>query len=248
MKRILFIFYFLSQSGAIYSQSALSAIQSGQDVNVLYRNERTFGFFVHSRGFGAEFKRLKHVTGKSKRFIEFQLLNLRHPKEIKLKMEGKGGNKGFYYGKLTNVFISRVGLGFQKTLYERAERKSVEVRMNYSLGSSIAFQKPVYLYIFKENYFDPIIERYNPAEHNLTNISGRAPFVYGLNNLTVNPGAYAKLGFSFEFADYSNEVKAVETGIIADVFPLGMQMMADNPKEFATVTLYVSFYLGKKWF
>ena len=120
--------------------------------------------------------------------------------------------------------------------------------MSYSIGPSLAFQKPVFLYVLKENFFDPVVERYDPEVHDLNNIAGRAPFLYGLNNLSINPGGYAKLGFSFEFGEYSNEVKAVETGVIADVYPLGMQLMANNPKEFAVFTFYVSFYLGKKWF
>ena len=231
-----------------FSQSALSAIEQGQDLNVLYRNERTFGIHAHTRGFGLDFKRLHHLTGKTKRFVEFQILNLKHPKEVKLKIEGNAGTKGFYYGKLFNVFVLRSGFGLQQTLYERAERKSVEVRMSYSIGPSLAFQKPVFLYVLKENFFDPVVERYDPEVHDLNNIAGRAPFLYGLNNLSINPGGYAKLGFSFEFGEYSNEVKAVETGVIADVYPLGMQLMANNPKEFAVFTFYVSFYLGKKWF
>ncbi len=230
------------------SQSAVTALEQGQDINVLYRNEASGGIMVHTRGFGINYKRLKHVTGTRKRFMEFELLGMRHPKEYKVHYEGKGNTKSFYYGKLNNVTILRVGAGLQRTLYGRAERKSVEIRCSYSIGPLLAFAKPVYLYVFHENIKDPLIEAYDPDKHQLSDIAGRAPFIYGFDKLKVHPGGFAKLGFSFDFADFRNEIKAIETGVVVDVFPNSLPIMAYNKKEQAIVTLYISFVFGKKWF
>ncbi len=243
------IFFMFLGGLTLFSQSAITAIEQGQDLNVLYRNEATGGIMVHSRGFGANYKRLKHVTGTRKRFMEVEMLGMRHPKEYKVHYEGKGSNaKGFYYGKLNNLTMLRAGLGLQRTLYERAERKSVEIRCAYSMGPNLAFAKPIYLYVFHEKQKDPSIEQYDPDKHDLSDIAGRAPFIYGFDHIKVYPGAYAKLGFSFEYADYSNEVKAIETGDVVDVFPYPIATMAKYKKEQAFVTLYISFVFGKKWF
>ena len=249
MRKILYILIALFLgSDLLVAQSANTALEQGQELNVLYRNEAVGGIIVHSRGFGLTYKRLKHVTGKRKRFIEFDLLNMRHPKEYKVHFGGKGAAKSFYYGKLNSVFVLRSGVGFQNVLYQRAERKSVEIRCSYSVGASIAFAKPVYLYVFHDNEKDPFIEQYDPSKHTLDNIAGRAPFINGFDRMSVHPGAYAKLGFSFEFADYSNEVKAIEIGAIVDAYPNAVAIMAYNPKEQAFVTLYATFVMGKKWF
>ncbi|HEY1039014.1 MAG TPA: hypothetical protein VGF30_06385 [Bacteroidia bacterium] len=247
MKIIYSILFFVFTLGGM-AQSAVTAIAQGEEVNVLYRNEAVGGIFAHSRGFGAEYKRLKHVTGKRKRFMEFQLLNMRHPKEYKVRYEGVGGSKSFYYGKLNSLFMLRGGVGFQNSLYERSERKSVEIRMATSAGPNITFAKPVYLYVFKENQPSPVIEKYNPEEHTLNNIAGRAPALYGFGNMKIYPGAYAKMGFSFEYADYSNEVKAIETGVVVDAFLVPVPTMANVKKEQVFVTLYLGFVFGKKWF
>ncbi|MFL5753678.1 MAG: hypothetical protein ACJ76F_09740 [Bacteroidia bacterium] len=232
----------------LLSQSAITAIEQGQDVNVLYRNEAVGLLTAHSRGFGASYRRLKHVTGTRKRFFEMDVLNMRHPKEYKVHYDGKGSTKGFYYGKLNSIFLIRGGIGFQNTLYERAERKSVEIRYSYSMGPNLTFAKPVNLYVFVENLKDPVIQQYDPDKHKLEDIAGRAPFVYGFDHTKVYPGAYAKLAFSFEYADYSNEVKAIETGVIADVYPVGVPTMAKYKREQFFLTLYISFVFGKKWF
>ena len=233
---------------AMQSQSAITALEQGQDINVLYRNEATGGITVHSRGFGIDYKRLKHVTGTRKRFIDFELVGMKHPKEFKVRYEGKGNTKSFYYGKLNNVAIFRLGLGMQTTLYRRAERKSVEIRCSYSLGPNLAFAKPVFLYVFHEKIKDPLIEQYDPDKHELADIAGRAPFVYGMDKMKFYPGGFVKLGFSFDFADFKNEIKAIETGVVLDVFPQGLPIMAHNVKEQGIITLYISFVFGKKWF
>ena len=76
------------------AQSTEQAIANGNDPNVLYRNEQAFGFFAHSRGFGINYYRGQHITGTRKRLLEVQLLNLKHPKEIKItnqrSLKGRG--------------------------------------------------------------------------------------------------------------------------------------------------------------
>ena len=243
-----FLIFILNLPCFLFSQIATSPLDQGQNLNVLYRNEATGSIFAHTRGWGIQYARLKHVTGTRKRILEFSVANMKHPKEYKLKYEGISGNKSFYYGKLNSLMMLRTGVGIQRTLYERSERKSLEIRLSTVLGCNLTFVKPVYLYVFKENYLAPIIERYNPDEHNLSNIAGRAPMLFGFSNLTLRPGAYAKLGFSFEYGEYSNEVKAIETGVLLDVFPAPVSTMAKIPQEQVFVTLYLSFVFGKKWF
>jgi hypothetical protein len=236
---------------AAFSQSAQQALDAGQDVNVLFRNEATGGIFMHSRGFGANYRRYWHVTGKLKRLVEIEGLNMRHPKEITEKSEA--GGKSYKYGKLNGLFFLRAGFGFQRKLYERAERKSIEIRMIYTLGAVVCFAKPVYLEIeypdpYNPNSYITKDEAYNPAIHNQSNIIGRAPYFDGLQNLKLHPGAYAKLGFSFEYGSKTNAVKAIETGVAVDAFPKAIQTMAYNKAENFFVTLYVAFNIGKRWF
>ena len=104
----------------LFSQSAQQALDQGKDVNVLFRNEATGGIYMHSRGFGAIYRRYWHVTGKLKRLIEFEGLNMRHPKQTPIKSDG--GGKSYDYGKLNALLFIRGGFGFQRTLYERAVR------------------------------------------------------------------------------------------------------------------------------
>jgi hypothetical protein len=243
-----FILFFLSS--LCFSQSTSQAIANGQDPNVLYRNEMSFGIFAHSRGFGVNFMRAKHVTGTRKKLLEIEALNMKHPKEIKIS-NGTDNSKRFIYGKLNNILLFRAGVGYQTTLFKRADRKSVEIRSSYYLGGNVTFAKPNYVLVYRKNISGTGFQesvKYDPEIHTIDSISGRGPLVDGLSEIKVYPGLYAKLNLSFEYAPYSNKVKAIETGIILDYYPKALPIMSHNPAENFIVTVYVGFVFGKKWF
>jgi hypothetical protein len=243
-----FTLLFLSFLG--YSQSTSQALASGQDPNVLYRNEMSFGIFAHSRGLGINWMRAKHVTGTRKRLIEVEALNMKHPKEIKIS-NNSDNSKRFIYGKLNNILMFRSGVGYQTTIFRRSDRKSVEIRTSYYVGGNVAFAKPNYILVYREtsagDKFQQSI-RYDPEIHSIDSISGKGPLIDGMAEMRVYPGLYAKLNLSFEYAPYSNKVKAIETGVIFDYYPKALPIMAHNPAENFIVTLYVGFVFGKKWF
>lgn len=232
------------------AQSTTQAIANGQDPNVLYRNEASFGIFAHSRGFGINFMRAKHITGTRKKLFEIEALNMKHPKEIKVS-NNSDNSKRFVYGKLNSILIFRGGVGYQTTIFRRADRKSVEIRTAYFVGANLTLAKPNYILVYRQNsignkYQESV--KYDPEIHTIDSISGKGSFVDGLGELKVYPGLYAKANISFEYAPYSNKVKAIETGIIFDYYPKALPIMARNPAENFIVTLYVGFVFGKKWF
>lgn len=250
VKRFSYSFLILFLSSLCFSQSTSQAIASGQDPNVLYRNEMSFGIFAHSRGFGLNFMRAKHVTGTRKQLFEIEALNMKHPKEIKVS-NNADNSKRFVYGKLNNILLFRVGVGYQTTIFRRSDRKSVEIRTSYYLGGNLTFAKPNYILVYRESIIGTKYQesvRYNPSVHSVDSISGKGPLVDGLGEMKVYPGLYAKINLSFEYAPFSNKVKAIETGVIFDYYPKALPIMAHNPAENFIVTLYVGFVFGKKWF
>jgi len=233
-----------------FSQSTSQAIANGQDPNVLYRNEGAFGIFAHSRGFGINYMRAKHITGTRKKLFEIEALNMYHPKEVKVSTNSDN-SKRFKYGKLNNIFILRAGVGYQTTIFRKADRKSVEIRTSYFIGANVTFAKPYYVLVYRESvtgtkYQESV--RYDPDKLTIDSISGKGPLIDGLGQLKIYPGLYAKANLSFEYAPYSNKLKAIETGIIFDYYPKALPIMAHNPAENFIVTVYVGFVFGKKWF
>ncbi len=248
MLRTLVILSFLILAADLNAQIIPNYETEGSDLNVLYRNEQTYGIYAHTRGYGGFYRRSKHVTGKTKKFYEINFHTLKHPKEIKLTGTDVE-RKRYVYGKLNNVAFLYLGFGRQHTIAGKADRKAVEVRYAYVLGPGVALAKPYYYStVTKDNSTIDKYRRFNEKTFTQDSVLGRAQFVYGLTEMAFYPYVGGKFNLSFEYAPYTNLVKAIETGVSVNFFPIGLPTMARNPAENLVVTVHVAFVFGTRWY
>lgn len=247
---ILFTLLLLFVSFEGFSQ--LNPNEYVEEKPVLMKNEATFGVNFHTSGtIGLQFRRSFNLTGYKKWIFESDIVGLKHPKEIKTVNRYFDNAKSYVYGKLNTFNSLRVGTGIQQVLYSKAEKNGIEIRLVYSGGLSLGILKPVYLNILKDNgKFGEkgiSVEKYNPEEHYIDNIYGRAPFTEGLDELGFRPGLYGRLGFNFEYAPIFEDVKSIEVGATVDAFPKDIPIMAfiDNKQLF--LSFYITIMYGRKW-
>ena len=237
----LFFIFLLTNVGYGFCQKEVS--DPGQDV--LYRSEKMFGGGVHRIGFHMGYRTRKGKSVMKKSMYSFELLNMRHPKEVKFARNGVAEDKTYRYGKLNSMIVFRSGIFWQKTLAAKESLRNIEIKCNYHVGPSIAFLKPVYLIV--DNGSDRIIERYDPDEHNPGNIYGRATYNNGLLETKVMPGLYTQLGLNFDFSSYYDRVMAIEVGLTADMYLKKIPLMAIEENQSFILSYYISFYMGKKF-
>ncbi|HEU4717471.1 MAG TPA: hypothetical protein VFU15_06550 [Bacteroidia bacterium] len=222
------------------------------DTKLLYRNERCGGLVIHSSGFGFDFRRGWHVTGAKKRVLEFELVNFRNIKEVKVSNPYLDHPKGYYYGKLNSLAIFRPGVGYQQVIFSKPEKNGVEIRYVTFVGMSLGFAKPVYLEILEDTPQQQVkivvTEKYDPAKHFVDNIYGRAPWPRGLGETKIYPGGYAKFGFNFEYGALDDDVKSIEVGLCVDAYPKVIPLMANEHNHQVLLSLYLNFSYGHKWF
>jgi hypothetical protein len=248
IKKIVVFILVILNVDFIFSQSALDVIESGQDLNVLYRNEQSFYGFIGTRGWGVGYRRGKHITAKIKGLFEIEGAYMKHPKEIKVR-GGAESKSGFVYGKLNTVMMLRAGIGTQHTIFKRTDRKAVEVRATYFLEGNLAFAKPYYVQVLGEGGFrNTEIVKYDPEKIKLDTIMGRGGFIYGLDEMKIYPAITGKFLMSIEYASVSYKIRAIEVGIVGDFFPKALPILAKNTAENYIVTLQLAFVFGKKWF
>ncbi len=235
-----------------FSQDAMSKYDSGEDVNVVYKYERTFHLMAHGNGFGLGFRKAKNITAKLKRQYEIEGLNMRHPKEIKSYNYQFQNTRGFFYGKTHSLFILRGGYGLQHVLYDKVERKNVEIRFNWYAGVSLALAKPIYYNIInsgQNNDADYITtEKFDINTHSTYNIYSRAAFGKGLNETKIIPGGYVKTGLCIDFAPDKQTAKSIEIGTVVDIYPTVIPLMATQKSNQVFLSFYIQFMFGKKWF
>ena len=229
------------------------ANDNGSTLNVLYRNDITGIVYANTRGFGASVRRGYHKTYKLRSFYELDLQFLHHNKEVKSVGDGEERRR-FVYGKLNSVMVLRGAYGLQHTLYGKADLKAVEVRYHYSLGPILAIAKPYYVLVYRSvpgsntTLLVPVEFSTQGDATDSSKIAGRAQFSQGLNNLGFYPGLNAKFNVSFEYANYTNLIRAIEAGISLDFYPRSLPIMLRNPAENFMLTLNVGLVFGKKWY
>lgn len=222
-----------------------------EEAGVLYRHEGSLGISIHSQGIGLSYHNGKHITGKRKRILEFDLMTMKHPKEIKTLNQYYDKTRSFVYGKLNSLAILRGGIGLQNILYSKDEKGNIEVRYSFYGGASLGLAKPVYLYILEESNdpYNPnkVIEKYDPEKHLIDIIYGKAPLGYGLERTLIHPGIYAKAGISFDWATDDEKVRCLEIGVVGDYYFSPIQLMAYNKATPLFTTLYATIAFGRKW-
>jgi hypothetical protein len=226
---------------------------------VLMRNELSFGFSLHSSGWGIDFRKGKNLTVSKKRMIEIELVGMHHPKEIKSVNPYYENSKSFVFGKINNLTVLRGAIGIQRVIAAKGERSGVEIRLNYTGGLSLGFSKPIYLDIITIDINDPgrftlSTQRSDPANQNLEDIYGRSSFTTGLDEIKVYPGLYTKLGISFEYGSQDEDVKIIEAGCTFDAYGTTIPIMGTPKNPIFPVKnnqVYFNFYInllyGRKW-
>lgn len=213
----------------------------------LFKHEMTGGFTAHSRGWGLNLRYGQILADRYTRIFDVEFTTMRSPKEKKLQSLTGNGGKKVKYGKLNTFNILRLNLGADRTIYAKEFVKGVKISYTYQYGLALGFEVPVYLKIRDGDNTTEVV-RYDPDEHYLDVITNGAPFYHGLSDMKLKPGISLKGGMIFEYSQLDEGLKAMEVGVAADIFPQGVQIMANNPIEYYMLTIYANIMLGKKWY
>jgi hypothetical protein len=229
---IFFCFYGLLSA---YSQGEIDD-QEG----IFYRNERTFAPIIKTEGYSFGFRYAKRLDGFRKSTYELELSYVKDESETKISFNSSQQvGSSFVYGKLNSFFTLHTGIGYQKELFQKRDRGGISIRYFYNFGPSIGILKPIY-YLF-DNFEEP--QKFEPDVN--ANIQGKAPFIKGLDEIFIIPGAYGKFGFTFEFSKTDHIFSAIETGAELNLFVKKIPIMADNDTKFSFFSFFLSYRFGK---
>tara|TARA_B100000780_G_C21074585_1_gene432555 strand:+ start:474 stop:1187 length:714 start_codon:yes stop_codon:yes gene_type:complete len=221
--------------------------QSSEETKLYYRSEYAFGGFLHTRGFGLNFRYSKNLTGFTKLMYGFELSNMRHEKQQRIYNPSYDDARGYYLGKLNSLAVARFNIGRQKVIFGKEVKNGVQINYLYQVGATLGFVAPVYLEIIRYDGGQNVVtERYDPELHNVNNIYGRSSFIYGVQNLSLYPGGHAKFAFNFEYSPEDELLKALEVGVTVDGYYKSVPIMAYADNHQFWYTFYVNFQFGKK--
>ncbi len=223
-----------------------------EETRVPYRTEVIGGVMIHGDGWGFQFYHAKYRTARDRRLLGLEVVGMKHPKEVKSFNPYYEDSRGYFYGKSNALMIVRPTYGRKFQITDKIRRSGVEVNFIWGVGPSLGLLKPVYLQIGKPDripYENIVVERYDPAIHDVQNIYGRATWFNGVNQMKLYPGGFGRVALNFEYSGQVTGVKGIEVGATMDAYPVVLPIMA--PLEGVTnKQFYFEFYLalqfGKK--
>jgi len=223
---------------------------------IVYRKERAFEARLHTNGGLIGFNLGEIKTYYKTRYYHMSIGYLKDPREKRqnrnLSFSFPDRSRAFAFGKQNSVINLRAGLGVKRFISEKAKRKGIAIGYDYQIGPSLALLKPYYLELLytSENggVTDRVLrtERYTPenAEKFTTfnEIFGGAGYFRGFDEITIVPGIQANLGLFFSMGAFDKYVKALEVGLMADIFAKKLPIMIET-EEVSNKPYFLNFYM-----
>lgn len=201
------------------------------------------------------------------RYWNFEFGELKHQKRFRqsfdFQQQASRVSRAFVYGKQNNLYVLRAGFGEKRYLSEKAKRRGVAVGISYEGGATLGLLKPYYLEVIRTSEpgspQDFIIrsEKYSEQNANtfleISRIYGSSGFAEGLGEIAAIPGAHGKFALHFDWGAFDEFVKAIEAGVMVDVFMKEMPIMVESPQvansenRSVFINLYINLQLGKRW-
>jgi hypothetical protein len=234
-------------------------------LGVLYTKDLAIGARLTSSGWAIFGNMGHHINLDRSTFYQLEFTEIKHPKETKQTSENLGvadyPPRPYVFGKQNSFYAVHIGIGRKMLLGEKAEKSGVQVAFSYLGGFSLGILHPYYLdLIFNDDPLQRKVEehKYDPDNPQVatrfldfTQIYGSSGFSFGLTEIRPLPGLHGKIGFSFDWASWGDNVKAVEVGLTCDVYYKRVPIMVpdlfeSNPNKPYVVGLYIAGMLGKK--
>ena len=224
-----------------------------EETRVPFKREMLGGLLIHGDGWGLQFYHAKYRTARNRRLLGIEIVGMKHPKEVKSFNPYYEDSRGYFYGKENALLIVRPTYGRKWQITDKIRRSGVEVNFIWGIGPSLGLVKPVYLQIGKPDqipYKTIVVERYDPAVHDVQNIYGRASWFNGFGEMSLQPGAFGRIAFSFEYSGNVTGVKGIEVGATMDAYAVKVPIMAPLEgvvnKQFF-FEFYLAIQFGKKF-
>ncbi len=222
------------------------------EATIIYSNSVYGGAILHTNGWGGHVTFGKGITAFKSRILQFDMVGMKHTKEIRSFNPYSEQTRSYIFGKLNYFFILRPSIGQRVVSFDKIRKSGVSVGYNWRVGPSLGFTRPVYLEIgVPGNSFpfeDVIVEKYDPERHTFDEILGRAGGLKGFNELKLKPGLYGAFAVNFEYDADREGLKGIEVGATVDYYPLGdVEIMAFAENYQLFVNFYVCIQFGKKF-
>ncbi len=242
---------------SVSAQIAQEDLYTYDAKETIYNKEVSFSLKFHTNGYGIALNKGKFVDYYKQKLWQLELLEIKHPKES--RQPGVVGSqqqnaKSFKYGKINNFYNLNFSLGKRKLLTEKAEKSGVAVSLFYAGGISLGLLKPYYLELVVDDPETGDVKRQDIKYTeetaaiflNKERTVGSSGIAFGLDEMKFRPGLQGKIGVNFDWAAMDEYIKALELGLMLNVYTERITILATDENSFLFGNLYLKFVIGKR--
>ncbi len=172
-----------------------------------------------------------------------ELVNITHHSEYGLRSQNTGAF--FKLGKQNYFYSIRTQYGRDLVLFKKAPQQGAQIIAMVAGGPSFGFQSPYYLTIGDQNVaYNPNTQSHRAIEA----ISGSGKLFQGIGQSKIILGANIKLGVSFEFGVFKNNVTGFEAGFLVDAYTQKVIILDELRSENRSVfpTSFITIFWGSR--
>jgi hypothetical protein len=251
--------FFVFATFAITNVTAQQVNFQQGNKGIIYNKEYSYDFKLHTRGFAIGYSRAKIKNYYSTPYYHIEAGELHHHREKRQNFDfprsavGGFSFRPFVFGKQNNLYVVRAAYGEKRYLTEKADYKGVAVGISYEIGATLGLVKPYYLELFRmgdgsslQTYSEKYATQNAKDFLDINKINGSSSFFKGWSELKITPGANAKIALHLDWGAFDQYVKAVDVGIMADVFAKKIPIMITEDNRPFFINAFVNLQLGKR--
>ncbi len=137
-ENIVFIF---SCTGCGFAKAQTGEATIFDESVVLYDRSVYGGAILHTNGWGAHITFTKNKGAFKSRLLQFDIVGMKHPKEVRSFNPYYDDSRSYIYGKLNNFFVIRPTIGKKYLKFDKIRKSGVAIGYNWRVGPSLGFTK-----------------------------------------------------------------------------------------------------------
>ncbi len=261
-RQLFSMFILLGMANIGFSQTVFQPKQLDNRLRgFIYDNETIYEIRPHLNGFALGYKKGKIVSYDKTVYRNYEIGFTKHPDERRQNknttISGFRISSPFVYGKRNEMFNLRGSTGVKKYLSEKTKQKGVAMGYIYEGGVALSLLKPYELKVVRigdDNLTrtQEVVRFNNDTREDYLNfdrIYGGNGIFKGWDGLRPTVGLHAKIGMHWAVGAYERQAKAIEAGIMVDIYPGKVPIMVESENvknQFLFIKLYASGQIGSR--
>ena len=222
-------------------------IRQEEEGLLTYSRQNIFALQLRTDGYGFFYEHGRNKTARKTATYLFELTETKHPKEERTVNNNGFFSNSFIYGKINNLYSTKLGYGQQYILGQKGNKNGIAVMAIYQGGLALGLVRPYYVEINESG--GTRFVRYESADSALFlrgSIIGAGGIRRGWSELEVVPGAFAKLALRFDFGQFNEIVKGVQIGVTGEAYSKEIPLLVGSKPERFFYNINFALLFGRR--